>query len=49
MIKNKFDDSGKKIALVIKKIAEIHSNIAFGSASIWGIYQMKEPKNLLKK
>ena len=32
------------LALLIKKVAAYNADIGFGSASILGIYQVKEPK-----
>lgn len=34
----------KLLAIWIKKIAAYNADIGFGSASIFGIYQIKEPK-----
>lgn len=33
-----------KVALAIKKVVDIMAKASFGAASIWGIYQIKEPK-----
>ena len=43
-MKKNENKSGRKVALAIRKIAEVQANIAFGSASICGLHQMKEPK-----
>ena len=37
-----------KTAHAIKSIAERMANMAWGSASAWGMYQPKEPKKLDK-
>ncbi len=41
-------DVNKKVASVVKKIAETMADIAYGSASVWGVYQPKEPKKIDK-
>jgi len=38
--------ANKKAASIIKKIAETMADITYGSASIWGMHQPKEPKKL---
>lgn len=40
--------ANKNTAKAIKKIAGAMANIACGSASVWGMYQPKEPKKLDK-
>ena len=35
----------KKIAIVVKTIAEKMANVNFGSASVWSLHQPKEPKS----
>lgn len=34
----------KKVALVVKTVAEKMAKVNFGSASAWGLHQPKEPK-----
>ena len=38
-----------KTATLIKKISETMADISFGTASIWGIYQPKEPASVKKR
>ncbi|MDE6834490.1 MAG: cyclic lactone autoinducer peptide [Ruminococcus sp.] len=40
--------ANKAVASVVKKISETMANITYGSASVWGIYQPKEPKKIDK-
>lgn len=35
----------KKIAIAVKTVAEKMAKINFGSASVWSLYQPKEPKS----
>ena len=37
-----------KMAKVVAKAVKSMANKACGSASIWGVYQPKEPKNIKK-
>lgn len=41
--------SNKTVAKSVKKIAEIMADISFGSASVWGMHQMKEPVKKINK
>lgn len=36
--------ANKKVAAVIKKVAETMADINYDSASVWHIHQPKEPK-----
>ncbi len=36
--------TNKKVALMIKKLAETMADFNYGSASAWGMHQPKEPK-----
>lgn len=40
--------ANNKVAKAIKNVAGIMADIACGSASVWGMYQPKEPKKLDK-
>lgn len=39
----------KRVALIIKKVAETMADIAYDSASVWGGHQPKEPKKISRK
>lgn len=41
--------ANKVVAKSVKKVAEIMADISFGSASVWGMHQMKEPARRIKK
>lgn len=40
--------ANKKVATIVKKVAEKMADVAYGSASVWGVYQPREPKKINK-
>lgn len=37
-------NANKKVASIIKKIAETMADRAYGAASMWGLHQIAEPR-----